>query len=115
MRNDAINGRGDAVEDRQQAVIVEIKLSDDQWGSEADKERLYDLEDRLEAFFENNTNIGELDGNEIGMGYWTLYFYGPSADALFDAVKPLLDTVPLPAGSYAKKQYGMKDGPGDTH
>lgn len=103
-------GKGKYVEEQRHAVIVEVKLSDDGWGSEADKERLYDLEERLEEFFDEN-EVGEFDGNEIGNGYWTLYFYGTNADALFDAVKPFLDTIPLPAGSHATKQYGIENGP----
>ena len=36
--------------------------------------------------------VGEYDGNEIAVDYsdGTLFFYGPSAEKLFDAIKPIL-------------------------
>jgi len=50
--------------------------------------------------------VGEFDGNEIGPSGAVLYLYGPNADALFDAVEPVLRSAPLGAGSYAVKRYG---------
>jgi len=43
----------------------------------------------------DNTNVGEFDGNEIGEGTATLFFYGPDANRLARLVEPILKEYPM--------------------
>lgn len=90
------------------AVLVHLKLSDDQTGDPGEREDINRLETRLGAAVQSRS-VGEFDGNEFGGGECVLYMYGPDADALFTVVKPLLIGSALSKGAYAIKRYG---GPG---
>jgi len=68
-------------------------------------ERIFALEDLLIAALETQP-VGEYDGNEIGAGVATLFLYGPDADALFNAVFPILRTSFLVKDGQIVKRYG---------
>lgn len=87
------------------AVIVHLRLSDAQFGSDADRDALYALEEQIEAAIEK-AGAGEFDGNEVGQGEWVLYAYGPDADRLWQAVEPALRASPAARGGWAVKRYG---------
>lgn len=52
--------------------------------------------------------VGEYDGDELAAdgsdGYF--YMYGPNADRLFDAARPVLESVPWMQGASARLRYG---------
>lgn len=58
-----------------------------------------DLDD---AFIEaiESAGLGVGDGNENGPDGLTLYYYGPDAEAMLAAVRPVLDQLSIPPGSY---------------
>ena len=87
------------------AVIAHLLLSDRNFGTEAEREAIFALEDRLTYAIER-ARAGELDGNEFGGGECTLYMYGPDADRLYNAIVPVLQMNPLARGGYAIKRYG---------
>ncbi|HWA20574.1 MAG TPA: hypothetical protein VG757_16430 [Devosia sp.] len=87
------------------AVILHLKLSDGDMGSEAEREAIFALEDRLAAAIEE-PGLGEFDGNEFGGGECTLYFYGPDADRIYSALVPILQMNSLARGGHAIKRYG---------
>lgn len=92
------------------AVLVYIPLSDAEFGGEQEREALFELEDRLMEIIEDEQQIGEFDGNEIGGGEFTLFMYGEDADALFAAIEPELRKLnPPPGDFYALKRYGPPD------
>ena len=68
---------------------------------------LFQLEKRLETAI-GEARAGELDGNEVATdgsdGY--LYMYGPDADALFRAVRPVLEACPFMRGARVRVRYG---------
>jgi hypothetical protein len=69
--------------------------------------RLHALEDQIEEVIAA-VGVGELDGNEIatdGSG-GTLYMYGPDADSLFAAVRPVLETADFMRGARVRLRYG---------
>lgn len=68
-------------------------------------ERYHAIQDELEAAILLH-HAGVLDGDEWSEGLCTVYFYGPDADQLWDAVAPVLEKHPFPKGSYAIRQYG---------
>ncbi|MCJ7623010.1 MAG: hypothetical protein MUO76_05875 [Anaerolineaceae bacterium] len=72
-----------------------------------DLSRLFTLEGRLEESI-NTSDVGVFDGNEIATDGTdgVLYMYGPDADALFDAVRPALETADFMKGALVKLRYG---------
>lgn len=87
------------------AVIVHLRLTDDSVGHEAEREAIFQLEDRLADIIEGQ-QLGEFDGNEFGGGECTLYMYGSDADRMFNAISPILKATRLTAGGHVVKRYG---------
>jgi len=84
----------------EQALLITIPLRDS-----PDIAKLQLLEDRLGEAIEKS-HAGELDGNEIGEGTYTIYIYGPDAKRLFKTVQPILKDFRPPMGSYVIIRYG---------
>ncbi len=76
------------------AVIVHF-----QYGS-TDLQPLFALEDRLAAAIDA-AGTGQYDGHEIAVdgGDGFLFMYGPNADALFEAVRPILEACDFARGA----------------
>jgi hypothetical protein len=89
----------------EQAVILKLKLSSGQMGTDEERQRIHDLEDQLSNAIKRSA-VGDFDGDEYGDGYCTIYMYGPSAEALFGAIKTALKGFHAHSGSYALKRYG---------
>jgi hypothetical protein len=89
----------------QNSVDVYLKLSDDEFGTKEEFNRIEELCDELKAAIDAE-KAGEFDGNEFGQGEATLYMYGPDADTLFSVVGPILKKSPLTMGGWAIKRYG---------
>ena len=70
-------------------------------------EALQGLENKLERIITEN-KVGEYDGHEIALDYSDgfLYMYGPDAEILFKAVKPILETTGFMKGAKAKLRFG---------
>ena len=87
------------------AVIVHFRYG------KSDVRPIFELQDVLEAAIES-ASVGDLDGNEIATdgsdGYF--YMYGPSADRLFEVVKPILLSVAFMHGAEIRKIYGAPGG-----
>ena len=91
------------------ALITHMPLSDDELGTDDEREHVFELEGRVgEAVAALG---GEHDGNEFGDGEAVLYTYGPNADALLDAMRESLSGFPTRPGAYAIKRYGCADDP----
>jgi hypothetical protein len=82
------------------SVIVKIKLSDDGFGSQAEVGAGFDLEDDLKQYIDDHPELGELDGDGYGLGYFDIYFYTGDRDQLVSALTPLIKATNPPAGSY---------------
>jgi hypothetical protein len=94
----------------EQAVLVHIPLDDDKFGSEAKRESLYALEDKLTEAVEA-AEVGEFDGNDFGGGECIFYMYGEDADALYDAVNGILKKAAVAKDGHAIKRYGPATDP----
>ena len=83
------------------AVIVRFDYG------QTDLSPLHELEDKLIDAIESAA-VGEFDGNEIAMdgSDGTLYMYGPSADRLFDVVRPVLASAECIHNAVATIRYG---------
>lgn len=83
------------------AVIVHFN-----YGS-TDLQPLFALEDELEQAI-SAAGAGEFDGNELaadGSDAY-LYMYGPDADRLFEAVRPVLESSSVMKGALVTRRYG---------
>jgi hypothetical protein len=85
-------------------VITHLPLSEDEFGTEAERTEVHALEDRITAAVAGIG--GDHDGDEFGGGEAVLYTYGRDADELFAAVSACLNDFPLRPGAYAIKRYG---------
>src|SRR5688572_26472625 len=83
------------------AVIVRFR-----YGS-TDLTPLFELEDQLTAAIES-AGVGEFDGNEVAQdgSDGSLYMYGPDADRLFEAVRPVPEAVTCITDVVATIRYG---------
>lgn len=95
---------------RQQAVVIHLKLSDNECGSFAERETAFTLEDRLEAAVTGSA-IGEYDGHEFGEGWCRFYIYGDDANVMADAVLPVVRSFSSPNGSFVVKRFGPPGAP----
>jgi hypothetical protein len=93
----------------QEAVIIRIRLSDDELGDGAERMAAYEVEDRLIDTIP--PSLGEVDGHEFGGGFATIFVYGPSADAMAALILPTVSAANVRAGSSVTKRYGP---PGST-
>ncbi len=68
---------------------------------------IYNLENELEKIITEN-NVGEFDGHEIAMDNTdgSLYMYGPNAENLFKAIKPILEKTNFMKGAMAHLRFG---------
>ena len=84
------------------ALIVRFR-----YGGSTDLTSLFALEKELEQAIVR-ANAGEYDGNEVAVdgSDGSLYMYGPDADALFAAVRPILERTPFLRGAAATLRYG---------
>jgi hypothetical protein len=66
------------------------------------------LEDQLEEAI-NSAGLGEFDGNEFGPEEIVLFMYGPNAEAIFAAIRPVLQSCPLCQGARIEIRPGGPD------
>jgi hypothetical protein len=68
---------------------------------------LFELQHRLEVVVEEG-RLGEVDGHEVAMdgSEGTLTLYGPDADGLFAAARPLLEAAAFMKGARVTVRYG---------
>lgn len=93
------------------AVVVNIALSDDGFGTPEDDVLVEVLDARIRAALQSAA-VGKWDGHEFGGGWARVFCCGPSADALFEVLANILLAVErLPAGSYAVKRYHSQGTP----
>lgn len=83
------------------AVIVHFR-----YGS-TKLDALFSAEDRLEAAIAA-AKVGEMDGHEVAIdgSDGTFYMYGADADRLYEAVEPILKTIPFMKGATVTRRYG---------
>jgi hypothetical protein len=92
----------------EQAVIIHLRLAGGDFGSDAERKKVFELEDKLIDAIDAE-GVGEYDGNEFGEGGVTLYAYGPDADALFAAMEASIREFAPNQGSSATLRYGSAD------
>jgi len=68
---------------------------------------LHELGEKLEKVI-TEKGVGRYDGHEIAMDDTdgSLYMYGPNAEELFKAIKPILESTDFTRGATAKLRFG---------
>lgn len=89
----------------EQAVIVYLKLSDNDFGHPDERDYVHTLAEQLERLIKEQ-KAGEYDGDEFGGGYAKLYMYGPDANELFAAVIDAIKKHSVRNGSYLIRRFG---------
>ena len=87
-----------------QHVRIRLKLADGDWGTEED-ERLWDLEEELERAIAA-ASVGLYDGNEIGLGFFDCFLYGPDAELLAAVAWPVVEAAKPRPGSHLVVRAG---------
>ena len=101
---------GEADDVSEHAVIVHLRLSNDDFGTREETDAIHALSERLEAAI-LAAQAGEFDGDEFGGGECVLYMYGTNADSLFAAIEAELRASSLSRGGWAIKRYGPAEDP----
>ena len=94
----------------EQPVIAHLRLSESGFGTTGDRQRIAELEERLERSMKK-ARAGEFDGHEFGEGECIWYMYGPDADALYRTVEGIIREAATQAGSFVVKRRGAADDP----
>ena len=75
------------------AVLVRIRLSDDELGTPADDSLVESVDTAIQAALQRPPRVGYWDGHEFGDGWAAIFCYGRDATALrervLDAILPL--------------------------
>ena len=85
-------------------LMVHLKLSDGAFGTSQEQKKIREFAAELEECVARQ-GAGEFDGDEFGGGECTLYFYGPNADKLLQAVSETIKGSVLSRDGFALRQY----------
>lgn len=108
MATNQTNGHFASAESEEHAVIVSLKLSNNEWGSRADELWCRAIDLAVERSVDRS-GVGEYDGMARGLGHYEIFTYGPDADALADVVLRKLRFFRPRRGSFVIVRRG---GPG---
>lgn len=90
----------------EQALILHIKVSDDEFGAELERTSLMEWERGLLELIKSKIPGATVDGNEFGGGFCKFYLYGANIDEVESLMLPELNKITVPNGSYYYKRYG---------
>lgn len=93
----ALIGSEQAHASEKKVVLIQIKLSGSAFDASKETYDLYVLEDDVQAALGDS---GQLDGHEIGQGYFAIHIYAANPDALITKLAPILSGNTIPTGSY---------------
>lgn len=82
-----------------------LRLSNPQMGTTTERAELEEFAERLEQILAAD-QLGEYDGNEIGGGEFVMFFCGPCAEGIYDALRPALQQSPYGRGALIRMQRG---------
>jgi hypothetical protein len=94
----------EALQPRQDALLVYLKLSDNDIGTDEEEIPIQQLEMQLERVVQE-TEVGTYEEAEVGGGYYKLVMYGPDVEQIFEAVLPVIFQFPAAPGSFLVKGY----------
>jgi hypothetical protein len=86
------------VEHAPYAVVIRLPLRDES--------AVLELEDRITSFLRDHPALGHVDGTGTDGEIWEAFLDGDDADALWEAVRPLLESPPLWQSAEVTKRHG---------
>lgn len=90
-------------------LLVVMRLSNRQMGTNEERTEIARLADELEAAV-LGAGLGEYDGDEYGGGECILFFCGPDEMALISCLRPLLHRTPHARGAHFVRLVAGDDG-----
>lgn len=93
---------------QEHAVFVHLELTGGPYGSEDEVEEIRLLGDDCDEAV-RDARAGEFEGEEFGDATCVLVFSGPDADALWNAVAPVVRSSRVSRGGHVVQRFG---GPG---
>ena len=87
-----------AEDQRPYALVLRLPLRD--------QAEVRDLAQRLAALLRDDPTLGHVDGTGTDGQMWEIFMDGDDADALWDAVRPLLESTPLGHAAEITKRTG---------
>jgi len=89
----------------EQLARLHIPLSDGQLGTKAERDRCFDLEEKI-AEAVSLAGVGEHDGNEVGGGEFTIWCYGMDAKAIVPILRDHVLAANLHHGAWIHLRLG---------
>ena len=91
-----------------QAVIINLRLSDDSFGTDEERQRVLLLEDQIIEVVDR-AGVGVVDGPGFGDGVAEFFVHGPDAEAVFAAIENLVRAFNPATGSSVLLMFGSDD------
>lgn len=76
-------------------MLVVVFALDDAFGTLSDIDAMWPIEERATEAIDAS-GLGFLDGNDIGAGEYGICFFGSDWKAMWDLLKPIMHTAPVP-------------------
>lgn len=92
--------------EHEQLLLINLKLSDGETGTEDDNEYVESLEQKLVEKVEN-LDFAFWDGHEYGDGYAKIFLYSSDVDKLYKAIYKTLKNINFTPGSMIILQYSQ--------
>lgn len=89
----------------EQAVVVNIRLSNERHGTEHEQARLSMLVQAVKSILDAQPG-SELGACQVTKGFGVLYCYGPDASRLYEMLEPILTDYDPGPGSFAIVRHG---------
>lgn len=76
-------------------LVVVVFALDSEFGGEDLLDAMWPVEEEALAAIED-AGLGYLDGNDVGAGEYSLYFYGDDRARMWELLEPIMRTAPVP-------------------
>jgi hypothetical protein len=105
IRPDDAPEESDLPPDPRQGATVWWRLNDPAFEAEREQMRVFAFEDRLMKALDAS-GAGTHDTNDLIRGFFAIRLLGPDADAIVEAIRPVL--TGMPDGSYVSRRRGPR-------
>lgn len=92
--------------EHEQLLLISLKLSDGEMGSDDDEDYVEDLENKLVKKVEN-LDYAFWDGHEYGGGFAKIFLYSSDVDKLYKTIHKTLKNINFTPGSLIILQYSQ--------
>jgi len=107
--DDDLTGGGEQEPADERDVLIVLRLSNRQMGTNEERAEIALMADNLEAAVVE-AGLGEYDGDEYGGGECILFFCGPDEMALIGCLRPLLQRTSYARGAHFVRLVPAQNG-----